>query len=59
MKNLLRRFRKDDKGGEIVEYAVTISLLAFGAIAAILLIGPKINNVWTTINGLLTGAPFQ
>ena len=50
MKSLMKRFFKDEKGLETVEYAIIAGLITVAAIATITLVGAQVN---TKFNDLL------
>lgn len=56
MKNLLKRFIREESGATMVEYAVMIALIAVVAIATISLIGDQVNTAFTTVETELAGA---
>ncbi len=41
---------KDDRGGEVIEYALVIGLVIVGAIAVITCVGTKVVNRWNRVN---------
>lgn len=49
MKNLLKRFVKEESGATMVEYAILVALVSVAAIAVILLIGPEITDAFQTV----------
>ena len=49
----LRRFWTDDRGGEVIEWALIAGLLVAAAIATITAIGTKVLAKWTTIDSSL------
>ena len=51
MKDVMKRFFKDEKGLETVEYAIIAGLITVAAIATITLVGAQVN---TKFNDLLT-----
>ena len=51
MKSLMKRFFKDERGLETVEYAIIAGLICIAAIATITLVGAQVN---TKFNELLT-----
>jgi pilus assembly protein Flp/PilA len=53
MKNLMNWFKNEESGQGMVEYALIIALVSIVAIAALVLLGPKIANMFTNINGKL------
>ena len=50
MGNALRRFLRDERGTETLEWGLVCGLIIIGAIAAIVLIGPKITDMWGDVN---------
>lgn len=48
MKNLLKRFIKEESGATMVEYAILVALVSVAAIAVITLIGPAIIDAFQT-----------
>jgi Flp pilus assembly pilin Flp len=46
---LLRLFR-DERGGEVLEYALVAGLIVVAAISAITCVGQKVLSRWTSIN---------
>lgn len=52
MKNLMR-ILKDEDGQGMVEYGLILGLIAIAAIAALVLLGPKIKNLFQGANDAL------
>ncbi len=52
---MYNRFKKKDKGQGLVEYALILVLVAIVVIAALMILGPIIGNVFSDINSSLTG----
>jgi len=53
MKNVARALRsllRDERGTETMEWGLVCGLVVIGAIAAIVLIGPKVKATWDNIN---------
>ena len=46
----LRRFVRDERGTETLEWGLVCGLLVIGAIAALALIGPKVTDMWNDVN---------
>jgi len=47
---VLRRFRRDDRGQDLIEYALLVSLVALVAISAVSQVGTTIKDVfWNVI----------
>lgn len=58
MKNLLKRFVKEESGATMVEYAILVALVSVAAIAVITLIGPAIIEAFqTAVDALPAAAP--
>lgn len=51
--NLLKRLVKEEEGQGMIEYVIIAAFISIIAIATIKLIGPKIQNVWTNVDGAL------
>ena len=52
MKNLLKRFVKDEQGLETVEFAIMAGLIVVGVVAAVIAIG-------TFVSGKITGVKTE
>jgi pilus assembly protein Flp/PilA len=52
MKNVVKLF-KSEEGQGMVEYGLIIALVAVVAIVGLILLGPKIRDMFTTIAGQL------
>ena len=50
MKNLITRLMNDDRGGEVLEYALIAGLIVVTAIAVIGSVGTKVLARWTSLN---------
>ena len=48
-------FEPRERGQGLVEYALILVLVAIVVIAVLMLLGPIIGNVFSTINGSLSG----
>ena len=46
----LRRFMRDERGTETLEWGLVCGLIVIGAVAAIVLIGPKVTDMWNDVN---------
>jgi Flp pilus assembly pilin Flp len=51
--NSLRRLVRDDRGGEVLEYALIAGLIVVAAIAVIGTVGTKVLARWTSLNSSL------
>ena len=49
LKNLLGRIVKDERGGEVLEYALIAGLIVVAAIAAITTVGTKVLARWNSV----------
>ena len=47
---------KNEEGQDLVEYALVVALVAFGAVAAMKLLGTEISTVFSDITSTLTSA---
>jgi len=50
MKNLFKNLLTDDRGGEVLEYALIAGLIVVAAIAVIGAVGTKVLARWTSLN---------
>jgi Flp pilus assembly pilin Flp len=46
----LCRFARDQRGTETLEWGLVCGLIIIGAISAIVLIGPKMTDMWGDVN---------
>jgi len=53
MRHLLNMLLHDERGGEVLEYALIAGLIVIGAIAAIGTVGTKVLARWTTVQNSL------
>ena len=51
---MLFRFIRDEKGQDMVEYALLASFISIVAIATLRLIGPLVNAIYVAIQAALT-----
>jgi Flp pilus assembly pilin Flp len=56
MKNLVVRFVREDAGQDLIEYGLLVGIITVGAIASILLIGPKVAGYFSTLDSNLPTA---
>ncbi len=54
--NRLRALVRDDRGQDLIEYALLAALIALASVLAITAAGEQVNAVWLTIVGMLEGA---
>ena len=50
MKAMLKKLGSDDRGGEVLEYALIIGLIVVASIAAIGAVGAKVLDRWGSVN---------
>jgi Flp pilus assembly pilin Flp len=55
MKNFALRFWRDEKGQDLVEYALLLSLLAIAGVAGLGALAGTLQGVWTNTNTALSG----
>jgi pilus assembly protein Flp/PilA len=53
MKKLLGHLIRDDRGGEVIEYALIAGLIIVAAIAVIGTVGTKVLARWTSVDSSL------
>lgn len=53
MKNLLKKLVADERGGEVLEYALVAGLIVVAAIAVITTVGNKVVARWNSLDGSL------
>jgi Flp pilus assembly pilin Flp len=56
MKKFALQFWLDEKGQDLVEYALLLSLLAVAGVVGLSALAPTIQNVWTNTNSALSGS---
>ena len=49
MLNLLKRLAKEEEGQGLIEYGLIAALISVVAIAAIIIIGPIVEGLWTDV----------
>ena len=54
LRNGLRRMVADEKGQDLIEYALVVALIAFAAAAGMTTVATKINTAFTNIGTKLT-----
>jgi len=50
------QFLRDEEGASAVEYGLIVGLIAVAIVATLVLIGPKLNNIFTKVSTNLTTA---
>lgn len=53
---LKAHFAQDDRGQDLIEYALVVALIAFAAVAGMDTVATKINNAFSTIGSKLDSA---
>ena len=53
---LKARIVKDERGQDLIEYALVVALIAFAAVAGMNTVAGKINNAFTSIGSMLDSA---
>jgi Flp pilus assembly pilin Flp len=53
MKNLIARFVREEEGQDLIEYGLLIGIITVGAVATIILIGPKVATYFSDLNTIL------
>jgi len=48
--NLIGQLAKDERGGEVLEYALIVGLIVVAAIATITSVGTKVLARWNSLN---------
>jgi Flp pilus assembly pilin Flp len=56
LKKFALQFWQDEKGQDLVEYALLLSLLAVFSVAALTALGGTLQNIWTNTNNALSGS---
>jgi pilus assembly protein Flp/PilA len=52
-RNILSKLLQDDRGGEVLEYALVAGLIVIAAIAVIGSVGTKVLARWNSVNSSL------
>ena len=50
LKNLVSKLVSDERGGEVLEYALIAGLIVVAAIATISAVGGKVSARWSSLN---------
>ena len=53
LKQTLRTLSRDERGGEVIEYALVLGLIIVAAIAIIGVVGTKVAGRWTSVDNSL------
>ena len=56
MKNLIKRFIRNEEGQDLIEYALLAALIAVALIATLGVVAGDIDNIFTTITAALEAA---
>ena len=57
MKALLTRLVREEKGQDVIEYALLAAAISVVAIPTVPSIGSQVNNAYSSINGKVTSIP--
>ena len=57
MKNLLKRFVRDEQGQDLIEYALLAGFISLVAVAAITAVGTGVNSVYIELNSQVDKIP--
>lgn len=57
MSNLFGRFVREDKGQDLIEYALLAGFISLVAVIAITAVGVGVNGVYGTIDSQVTAIP--
>lgn len=57
MRNFLNKFRRDEDGAAMVEYAVLLGLITAAVIATIVTLGTDISGIFSHVQTLLATVP--
>ena len=57
MKNLLKRLVSEDRGQDVIEYALLAAGISVVAIPTVPAVGTAVGNSWTYISGQVAGIP--
>jgi len=55
MKNLFKRFAKDESGATAIEYGLIASLIGVAIIVGATTLGSKLNSTFNSISGQING----
>ena len=53
MKGLMGKLLKDEKGGEVLEYALILGLIVVATVTVITSVGTKVLAKWNAVDGAL------
>ena len=53
MTTLMKKLAREERGQDLIEYGLLIGVITVGAIAAILLVGPKVTKYFTNLSTAL------
>lgn len=57
MKSFISRFKNDESGATAIEYGLIAGLVSVVIVTALVLLGPKLTGVFTTITNSLPTTP--
>lgn len=53
MKTIIRRFRNDEQGQDLIEYTLLLAFVALASAALFLNAGTQVSTIWSTTNSQL------
>ena len=56
VQSIVRNFRRNEEGQDLLEYALLVALIALVAFGAVQLAGGQVNRIFTDITNQLKGA---
>ena len=56
MRRLIAQALRDDRGQDLIEYALLAAFVALGSVAALIVLGPAILNLFNTVVDRLRSA---
>ena len=54
MKNFVNWLKNEESGQGMVEYGLILALIAVGVIAALIILGPKVAQIFTNVSNSIT-----
>lgn len=57
MRKFVFRFLSDERGTETLEWGLICGMIVVGAIAAMVMIGPKVAQLWNGVNSAVQTIP--
>jgi Flp pilus assembly pilin Flp len=57
MKNLLKRLLSEDRGQDVIEYALLAAGISVAVVPMVPLVGTTVGGIYTGVNSVLPAAP--